>query len=158
YTTNIDQVDNCLGGWSFSRLFGDMTSGIGPFDPAFASTLLSDGRLNAADAPMPALEVIYNSAGGMGGFDDATVLNRKACVYNRNSDPADNQCVATGSHESDPHALFAPYYGEYIPSTSRDPFGAASGIDSAFQTDNFNAFPGVYGAYNFWYIAETLAQ
>jgi len=154
----IDQVDNCVGGWSFSRLFGDYNvSGIGPFDPAFATTLLSDGRLNAADAPMPALEITYNSAGGMGGFDDS-VLNRKACVYNVNSDPADDLCVATGHHESEAHALYAPYYGEYIPSTSRDPLGAASGIDSAFQTDNFQAFAGWYGEYNFWQIANVLTQ
>ena len=43
-------------------MFGDLTSGItattGPFDPQAANeTLLSDGRLNADDAPMPAMRI-----------------------------------------------------------------------------------------------------
>src|SRR5579884_113357 len=158
----IDQVDNCTGGetW-FSRVFGDLTDGQnGPFDPAFASTLLSDGRLNAADAPMPALEIVYNTSGGMGFFDNSC-LNDKDNVYNSQFDPTNQiptnddssgfDCLAKGTtDENAAHALYAPYYGEYIPSTSRDVWGAASGIDSAFQTNNFQAFAGQYGLYNFW--------
>ena len=47
--------------------------------------MLSDGRLNSSDAPMPALKIVLNSSGGMGGFDDSC-LNDKSAVYNRNFD------------------------------------------------------------------------
>ena len=145
------------------------TSGVGPFDPAFASTLLSDGRLNAADAPMPALQIIYNTSGGMGYFDNSC-LNDKDNTYNANFDPTNinpsgeeapgqtSDCITKGTDEEDPHALYAPYYSAFIPSTSRDNFGAASGIDSAYQTDNFKAFAGWNGEYNFWQIANTLTS
>ena len=83
----VDQVDNCTGDEGlYSRIFGDLTTGeTGPFDPSYSSTLLSDGRLNSSDAPMPALKIVYNSAGGMGGFANSC-LNDKDNVYNRNVD------------------------------------------------------------------------
>ena len=102
FTSNIDQVDNCNGGEDyFSRLFGDSASGVGPFDPAFASTLLSDGRLNAADAPMPALQIIYNTSGGMGYFDNSC-LNDKDNAYNRQLRPDEPQSRAAKRHPARP--------------------------------------------------------
>jgi len=159
-SSDVDQVDNCAGGWSFSRVFGDFSSGGGPFDPSFPYTLLSDGRLNSGDAPMPAAKIVFTSTGGMGGFVD-DVLNRKACVYNRNSDVADDNCVTPGSHESDPHALYSPYYYQYIPATSRgygDPYDSSSGVDGPFlDPGNFTGF-GWYGSYDNWQIAQTTVQ
>ena len=171
FTSNIDQVDNCNGGEdATSRGCSVIPPPVSvPFDPAYASTLLSDGRLNAADAPMPALQITYNTSGGMGYFDNSC-LNDKDNAYNANFDPTEHQSERRrgtrpdlrlhheGDGQEDPHALYAPYYSAFIPSTSRDNFGAASGIDSAYQTDNFKAFAGWNGEYNFWQIANTLTS
>ena len=161
----VDQVDNCIGGevW-FSRIFGDLTRGQnGPFDPSFSGTLLSDGRLNSSDAPMPALKIVFNSSGGMGGFDNSC-LSDKSTVYNRNFDPTNPpDCIAVGHDEEDAHAIYAPYEQQYIPATSRDPLGAASGVDGPIYTqftgqpNNFTGF-GWYGRYDNWQIAKRLVQ
>jgi len=172
----IDQVDNCTGGedW-YSRIFGDLTTGeTGPFDPSYSSTLLSDGRLNSNDAPMPALKIVLNSSGGMGGFENSC-LNDKDNAYSRNFDPTNivnsgeeapgdqYDCVAPNTSEDSAHALYAPYYSQYVPATSRDPFGAASGVDGPIysnmtgQPNNFAGF-GWYGEYQNWEIAQNLVQ
>jgi len=182
----VDQVDDCTGDEElYSRIFGDLTFGhSGPFDPSFPETLLSDGRLNSSDAPMPALKIVFNSAGGMGGFDNSC-LNDKDNAYNRNFDPTNivptgeeqpplgpdessvggvapftYDCVAPGTSEDDPHALYAPYYSQYIPATSRDPFGRASGIDGPVLPGQPNNFPGFgwYGLYENWEIAKVVTQ
>ncbi|HUK95699.1 MAG TPA: hypothetical protein VLU96_11695 [Gaiellaceae bacterium] len=161
----VDQVDNCAGGSDeYSRIFGDLTEGaFGPFDPSYDFTLLSDGRLNASDAPMPALKIVFNSKGGMGGFDDSC-LNNKSDVYNRNFDPTNPpDCIKSGHDWDEAHALYAPYYGQFVPATSRDPWGAASGTDGPVYTNYTgqpNNFPGFgwYGLYYNWEIAQTLVQ
>jgi hypothetical protein len=177
----VDQVDNCAGTSDtdvaegpFSRIFGDLVDMPGPFDPSYSDTLLSDGRLNSSDAPMPALKIVFNSSGGMGGFENSC-LNDKDSVYNRAFDPTNlvasgeeapgdqYDCVAAGSTEDDPHGLYAPYYNQYVPATSRDPFGAASGVDGPIYTQYTgqpNNFPGFgwYGLYENWQIAQTLVQ
>jgi hypothetical protein len=167
----IDQVDNCNGpgnpqtGLSQSRVFGDFGTAFGPFDPSYSDTLLSDGNLNSFDAPMPPLKVVFNTAGGMGFFDDSC-LNDKSSVYNRNFDASnptpDNgltDCIAKGHTKNEAHALYAPYYNAYIPATSRDPWGAASGTDGPVYSDYTgqpNNFPGYqwYGGYHYWQIAR----
>src|SRR3954465_4107775 len=174
----VDQVDDCSGVEpQYSRIFGDLTNGeTGPFDPTASWTLLSDGRLNSSDAPMPALKVIVNSDGAMGGFAN-TCLNDKDGRYFRNFDAtrmvasgeeqsgpySQFDCVAAGTSEDDPHALYAPYYSQYIPATSRDPFGAASGVDGPIysqntgQPNNFNGFQW-YGQYENWEIAREIVS
>ena len=63
-----ESVDNCNGAYGndpdlgpFSSIFGlvgTQNDAYGPFDPIRSfETLLSDGNLNADDAPMPALRV-----------------------------------------------------------------------------------------------------
>ena len=162
-STTVDQVDNCAGGDSdYSRVFGDFGTGDGPFDPSYSSTLLSDGRLNADDAPMPAAKIVFNSTGGMGGFVNG-LLNDKSCVYNRNSDVANNLCVTPGHNVDDPHALYAPYYDQYIPATSRDfGIGSSSGVDGPVLNGVLGDmnFPGLnwYGLYRNWDIAQTVVQ
>jgi len=158
----VDQVDNCNGDDAFSRIFGDLTDLWGPFDHSYPDTLLSDGRLNSSDAPMPSLKIVFNSSGGMGGFDDS-VLSDKECVYNRNSDLANGNCVTPGHDVDEAHALYAPYYNTFIPATSRDPFGIASGTDGPIFSDfsgEPNNFPGYgwYGGYHYWDIASVLVQ
>ena len=71
-TTNAGSATNDPLHDLFSRpAFSDFTSGetatVGPFDPQAANeTLLSDGRLNADDAPMPALRVDVSIAENKG--------------------------------------------------------------------------------------------
>ncbi len=112
---------------------------------------------------MPALKIVFNSSGGMGGFDNSC-LNDKSTVYNRNFDPGNPpDCIAAGHDEGDAHAIYAPYEQQYVPATSRDPFGAASGTDGPVysnltgQPNNFPGF-GWYGRYDNWEIAQTLVQ
>ena len=177
----VDQVDNCNGTQlndnaegPFSRIFGDLVDFSGPFDPSYSDSLLSDGRLNSSDAPMPAMKIVFNSAGGMGGFVNGC-LNDKDNAYNRNFDPSNivpsgeeapgqtYDCIADGTSEDAAHAQYAPYYNQYIPATSRDPFGAASGVDGPIfsnitgQPNNFAGF-GWYGLYENWQIAKYLVQ
>jgi hypothetical protein len=176
-STTIDQVDNCNGpgsmdGIAFSRVFGNLGSGLGPFDQSYPSTLLSDGNLNSFDAPMPALKIVFNSAGGMGGFEDSP-LNDKTCVYARDTTGTD--CVGGPVRPNSAHNLYAPYYGRYIPATSRDSVygligqnGIASGTDGPILsnlgpyeiTGQPNNFPGYqwWGFYHYWQIATTLTQ
>ena len=169
-STTIDQVDNCNGpgmgsGKSFSRVFGDSGTAVGPFDPSYSDTLLSDGNLNSFDAPMPALKIVFNSSGGMGGFVDfdpegGAGLNAKLCVYNRLAPAA---CPFKFGVTNGAHNLYAPYYTTNIPATSRDPWGAASGTDGPVYSDytgqpnNFAGY-GWYGQYPYWAIAQTLVQ
>jgi len=183
----IDQVDNCDGrqyGRAFSRVFGDFGLARGPFDPSYPATLLSDGNLNAHDAPLPPLNIVFNSSGGMGGFDNS-ILNDKRCVYNRDSDLANGVCGYEDNSNSvwsqdafSAHSLYAPYYATSIPATSRNPWGVASGTDGPIygcpendninvnlesvngyctgQPNNFSGY-GIYGDYQYWKIAQYLS-
>jgi len=117
--TTVDAVDNCLGLvpntsgdpdlGPFSNIYdGSSDYAYGPFDPVRpADTLLSDGKLDAGDAPMPALRVDVDLS------SDSTVgtLSKadKTAIYNRNpsTDP-------TGAKA---HDLYAPFYKALIPAT-----------------------------------------
>jgi len=108
----------------------------GPFDPNFAEqTLLPDGVLNAGDAPMPAARIDFaiapntnplTSTDGVGSFVSASKAHDYSMDY-------------TGSNKKGGN-LFAPFYSQYIPATSRDVFGYASGVDGALITNNFPGF------------------
>jgi hypothetical protein len=149
----IDAVDNCNGAGAgdqgpFSRVFGDLIPAFGPFDPLRPEqTLLSDGKLDAGDAPMPAARVDVTIAantgaptdiGGVGSLEKAD----KTEVYSRDGD---------GTLSA--HNLYAPFYDAYIPATSRpDP---SSGVDGPQTGNNFPGFL-VNGLYDYWDIARTL--
>jgi hypothetical protein len=152
-SVSIDAVDNCNGApWAdqgpFSRVFGDLIGAYGPFDPVNPGvSLLSDGKVDAGDAPMPAARVDVSIApnsgaptdiGGVGSLEKAD----KTSVYSRDSG-------GTGVA----HNLYAPFYDAYIPATSRP--GVASGIDGPAKGNNFTGFL-VDGLYDFWSIADTL--
>jgi hypothetical protein len=133
----------------YSRVFGDFTSGItatvGPFDPEAADeTLLSDGVLNADDAPMPALRIdvaLAPNAGGsdLGGVGQITGAS-KAQIYSHNFD---GNATESGN-------LYAPYYGAYIPATDR-PINEASGVDGPSPGGDFPGFINSHpGPYTFW--------
>jgi hypothetical protein len=139
----IDAVDNCRGGEErFSRVFGDFGRDVGPFDPVRLPSLLSDGKLDAGDAPMPAARVDISIApntnpltdiGGAGALEKAD----KTEVYSRdgNGTPSD-------------HNLYAPYYQQYIPATAAEEIDrAASGTDW-FEQNNFGH--DFFGLYDNW--------
>lgn len=144
----IDGVDDCNGGSDlgpFSNVFGQGVTAGGPFDPARPATLLSDGQLDSADAPMPATRVDVAIAPNTGAAGDiagagALVKADKSDVYSRDGN-------GTGA----PHNLFAPYYKQWIPATAAAGAGypEASGIDGPVQGNNFPGFL-VDGLYDNW--------
>lgn len=149
----IDAVDNCNGApqgdqGPFSRVFGNLIPAIGPFDPLWpGQTLLSDGKVDAGDAPMPAaridVEIAPNSGaptdiGGVGFLFAAD----KTAVYSRE-----------GSGSGAAHNLYAPFYDAYIPATTRP--GVSSGIDGPASGNNFTGFLW-NGSYDYWQLARTL--
>jgi hypothetical protein len=149
----IDAVDNCNGApfgdnGPFSRVFGDLIATIGPWDPVLPGlTLLSDGKVDAGDAPMPAARVDVSIAPNSGSPTDISGVGSlspadKTNVYSRDS--------AGGSSA---HNLYAPFYDAYIPATSRP--GLASGIDGPASGNNFTGFLWS-GAYDYWQIASVL--
>jgi len=136
----IDAVDNCRGGdVRFSRVFGDFGRDGGPFDPVRLPSLLSDGKLDAGDAPMPAARVDIKIApntnprtdiGGAG----ALVKADKTAVYSRDGNGTDSA-----------HNLYAPYYWQYVPATAAG--DDASGTDW-FVQNNFGL--NYFGTYDNW--------
>jgi hypothetical protein len=167
-----DVVDDCLstGGtsptgnpYAFSRVFGDVTSvgnTIGPYDSqAPNATLLSDGRLNTDDAPMPALPVTVSiGTGGIGGVYGVS----KWLIYSHDFDgsPASPLQFPSGTSaltSTGTANLYNPYYQEYIPSTQR-PISEASGITGVYNGggaassgDDFPGFSdGHTSPYTFW--------
>ncbi len=110
---------------------GPNSDAVGPFDPEVTETLLSNGRLNADDSPMPAMRVNVHlaaneggsSLGGVGQISGAS----KAQIYSDN-----------------------PYYSAYIPATDR-PEAQASGIDGPSPGGDFPGFLNKHPEpYKFW--------
>ncbi len=111
---------------------------VGPFDPETPETLLSNGILNADDAPMPAIRVDVHlaaneggsSLGGVGQISGAT----KSQIYSDN-----------------------PYYSAYIPATER-PVSQASGVDGPKHGGDFPGFLNKEGPYTFWETVHTSGE
>ena len=140
----IDSVDNCRGGDArFSRVFGDFGRDGGPFDPVRLPSLLSDGKLDAGDAPMPAARVDIAIAPNTNPLTDiggagALVKADKTAVYSRDGNGTDS-----------PHNLYAPYYGQYVPGTAAEELDpAASGTDWLVQNNFGLNFFGFYDNWN----------
>src|SRR4051812_20931761 len=127
----IDAVDACLGAAVFrgdgrySQVFGALSAAptIGPFDPLRPQeTLLSDGKLDAGDVPMPSARVDVAIAPNTGGSDlggagalavrvpgqPATWTGVLKCIaYTR-----DNRCTsASGSHPVTQPNVAPPPFG-----------------------------------------------
>jgi hypothetical protein len=152
----IDAVGNCQGGGDagpFSNVFGQGQSyGFGPFDSLRPNTLLSDGKLDSGDAPMPAARVDFTIApnsGAAGDISGVGLLSKanKSNVYSRNGN---------GASDSSAHNLYAPYYKQWIPATSA-PAPEASGVDGPARGNDFAGFL-VDGLYDNWDVASTLAS
>ena len=146
-TASVDAVDNCLGGattgpFSFTVGGAGLVSGVaayGPYDPLYADdTFLGDGKLDAGDAPMPAVRVDFMLAGNETAAGSLTEVS-KAVAYSRD-----------GTGASDPANLFAPYYEAYLPAAGPSGVGRqnGSGVAGTFA----NNFPGFIdaGVYAFW--------
>ncbi len=148
-TTTNESGPNPLNADFFRPAFDDFTSGatatVGPFDPEAANeTLLSDNRLNADDAPMPAIRVDVHLApneGGssLGGAGDISGAS-KALIYSHNFN----------GNAGEAGNLYNPYYGAYIPATDR-PEPQASGVDGPSPGGDFPAFLNKHPEpYTFW--------
>ncbi len=128
--------------------FGDYTFGttatVGPYDPQSANeTLLSDGRLNPDDAPMPAMRIDVsikgNTAGGIGGVGQISGAS-KAQIYSHDF---------TGNPGAEGN-LYAPYYGAYIPATDRG-LPESSGVTGPSPGGDFPGFLNSHpDPYTFW--------
>jgi hypothetical protein len=133
----------------FRGAFGNFTSGesatVGPYDPQAAEeTLLSNGELNADDAPMPAMRIDVKLAKNEGGSDLGGVGSiegaSKAVLYSHNFN---------GNAEEEGN-LYSPYYGAYIPATDR-PVNEASGITGSSPGGDFPGFLNKHpDPYTFW--------
>ncbi len=148
-----DDVDNCLlptgadENGPFSNAFGQGVQAAGPFDPARPATLLSDGVLDADDAPMPAARIDVAIAPNTG---QKTDIGGAGAL-----EPADKSEIDSrdGNGSLIPHNLYAPYNQQWIPATA-SPKPEASGIDGPAAGNNFRGFL-VDGLYDNWAIAET---
>ena len=196
--TGIDAVDQCsdpgtlaaaneAGGFSAIWIFPSpdglsLKPSYGPFDPTRAGqTYVSDGKIDAGDAPMPSARIDFTIAPNTGGPTDISGVGSFSRVdkglcpgqsaLNDGSgeaplDAADQGCtnslyVRPGA--TTPHHLYAPFYREWLPATlaPADPF--SSGIDGGFA-NNFNGFLNLSGnalaqpngLYDYWDIAEVL--
>lgn len=163
-----EAVDNCLGAPSntsdpdlgpFSSIYGGTDEfAYGPFDPIRPfDTLLSDGKLDAGDAPMPALRVDVNlSADSTVG---TLVKADKSDIYSR-----DGTGSSTGGA---PHDLYAPFYKALIPATLPGEGSIFSWVPltsgvAGHASNNFTSFLGftdpsdiytteeVAGIYDYW--------
>ena len=194
-TTGIDAVDQCTdtgalalaneaGPFSAIWAFGTANQlsylpTYGPFDPTRAgNTYLSDGKLDAGDAPMPSARIDFTIGLNTGGATDIsgvgtfTKIDKGLCpgqsvLNDAGGEPAapfgctNSLYVRPGA--TTPHHLYAPFYREFLPATlaPADPF--ASGIDSGLA-NNFNGFLNLNGnaladpsgLYDYWDIAEVL--
>jgi hypothetical protein len=157
-----DTVDNCaltpvggapaFGGTTggFSTVFGIQSragNSIGPFDPLYPhDTLLSDGILDAGDAPMPAAQIDVEIAENSGALNDISGVGYLNPQLKSESHSRD------GLGTSAAHNYDQPFYYQYIPATARPtdaggstPYGGAggaqaSGVDGSFDPDGFNGF------------------
>jgi hypothetical protein len=127
--------------------FGNDTSGetatVGPYDPQSANeTLLSDGTLNADDAPMPAMRIDVSLAPHTEGLNGVGEISgaSKAQIYSHDF---------TGNPEEEGN-LYAPYYGAYIPATDRG-LPQSSGVTGPSPGGDFPGFLNNHSEpYTFW--------
>lgn len=175
YEPGPDVVDNCRGGYDFSHMYG-MTRGfaVGPFDETRPrETWLPDGKVDAGDFAAPAVEIQASilpatkekPLGGAGYLSPVY----KEDVYSQDKNgngkwyscydyeiPVDaDQAVIDGKRhkkcKADPHELYAPFYSQNIPATSRGPL--SSGTTGVSNPNNFYGFK-TYGVYHNWEFAD----
>jgi len=156
-----DTVDNCAltinnvatfgsttGG--FSTVFGNLSRAlntIGPFDPLYPQdTLLSDGNVDAGDAPMPAAQIDVSIAENSGAAND---ISGVGYLYPQEKSESHSR---DGLGTNAAHNYDQPFYYQYIPATQRpvDPAGSSpytagggaqpSGIDGSQDAEAMSGF------------------
>ncbi len=171
---DFDAVDNCTTGnthGGFSTVFGTQSTAgttIGPFDPIYSNdTMLSDGKVDAGDAPMPALQLDVSikdndptnktDIGGVGYLFPSW----KSEVYSRDG-KGGNIWTGDDANPVVPHNYYAPFYSQFIPATSRgaSPNGSPYGTNpppSGIEGTGTNGFGGFLtsGEYRNWGFAWT---
>jgi hypothetical protein len=145
---NASSSSALFAAFSSDALSGGFTSGetatVGPYDPQSAhETLVSDGTLNADDAPMPAMRIDVsikgNESGGLGGVGQISGAS-KAQIYSHDF---------TGNPEEEGN-LYSPYYGAYIPATDRG-LPQSSGVTGPSPGGDFPGFLNSHpDPYTFW--------
>jgi hypothetical protein len=178
---STDTVDNCPKTTGVSpnavTTFGNTTGGfstvlgtqsrtdnsIGPFDPLYPhDTLLSDGILDAGDAPMPAAQIDVSIAENSGSLTDISGVGYLDEQLKSESHSRDGLGKPTA------HNYDQPFYEQYIPATARptdpagsDPYGGgggaqATGVDGSYDPDGFTGFWwNSYDPYTNWLFAYT---
>jgi hypothetical protein len=152
---SMDMVDGVMGNpfQFYRKFFGDLSANpsIGPFDPERPNaTLLSDGKLDAADAPMPAARVDVAIAPNSGAPGDISGVGSLGGVSKQRVYSRDHTGNATD------HNIYAPFNAQYIPATAA-PSVSASGIDGEFA-NNFNGFLVKGGLYYNWDVVANLVE
>jgi len=161
---------------AFSRVWQGFTNPtVGPFDPQRPfETLLSDGKLDAFDAPMPSDRVDFaiaaNTPGGINGVGSfCTIRTQDPLLVNDPGDFTDCHIVdkhivyshdglgSTPPSANAPHNLYAPFYAEYLPAAYPSPLvkagrdqPEASGIDGPPHGNNFPGFLNENSFYHYW--------
>lgn len=153
----VDAVDNCYGSSNdtgpFSTVFGASSQNtVGPFDQVRPNdTLLSDGKLDSADAPMPAARIDVGITPNSGGSTDTTGVGYLSQQSKDISYSRDFTVNGTA------HNLYAPFYNAWLPATGAG--DVSSGIDGPSSGNNFAGFLNYpYDPYHFWDIADTLSS
>jgi hypothetical protein len=149
----VDAVDTCYTDMNnpsgpFSTFFGSTEGNvIGPFDPLFPDqTLLSDGKLDWGDAPMPAARVDVAITPNTGTATDISGSG--------NLGIADKSEYYQRAASATPyHKYYAPFYSAFIPATARS-WDDGSGIDGARDAQNFPGFLNTTNPYMFWDAAQ----
>ena len=144
---NLASSSALFASFSSSALSGGFTSGetatVGPYDPQSAdATLVSDGTLNADDAPMPAMRIDVSLAPHTGGLTGVGAISgaSKAQIYSHDF---------TGNPGAEGN-LYAPYYGAYIPATDRG-LPQSSGVTGPSPGGDFPGFLNTHpDPYTFW--------
>jgi len=149
----LDAVDNCVGGTNYSRIAGydyanPLTmpiaalggSDIGPYDPLFPETLLGNGVVDQYDVPMPAAQIDVTMTGAVGALMSAN----KQMLLSRD-----------GTGATTAHNLYAPYYSQYIPATSRGDI--SSGVDGPQNINDVAGFQ-TFGLYRNWDILNGVGE
>jgi len=150
----IDAVDNCGSATNsidgpYSSIYGLSGSAIGPFDPSRPlATLLSDGKLDEDDAPMPAARVDVRIAANSGGPGD--ISGAGALVEVLKSNVYDRGPLAD-------HRYYAPFYARYLPATEEGS-AEASGNSGPRHGNNYAGYLDggrlENDAYVYWRFAE----
>lgn len=157
-----DAVDNCpyipvvntlvpstFGGVNgpFSTVLPSLTTSnaIGPFDPIYTyDTLLSDGKVDAGDAPMPAAQIDVAITPNTGGPTDISGVG-SLVPAEKTVEKSRDKLGTNAAHNYD-----QPFYNQYIPATDRPADASGSPYDSGPLPSGITGATGT-GFNGFWW-------